>query len=508
MSLATRLSAFFLIALAVVLAGFSVALFMLARSHLVRELDERLQNGLDTLEASVDIEPGGLEWEPADRRMTLGVDHVATAVRWAVRDDRGAIVDRAANASAATFPSGWQPRSWPSNPTDATVFGSVPGWRLAARRLRLDDLLRQGRGHPDDEPGYEVQYPRLELVVGLRPGPVEATAKWLGLTLAALSTVVWLTAAATGRWLCLRALAPVSRMARAVTVMTAANIGDRLPLPGTGDELDDLGRAFNDLLDRLNLAFVQLNEAHDRQRRFAGDASHQLRTPVAALLGQTQVALRRDRSPEEYKRFLDRVLIEGVRLRQIIDSLLMLAQPEGKQPEPMLVDLANWVPDHLERWATHPRSSDLAAEIDGDGPLLVRVHPALLAQLVDNLLENACKFSEPVTPIVVRAWRDGPTIALGVRDQGCGLAPEELARVFEPFFRTELARRQGHPGVGLGLAVAQRIAATAGGTLAVESETGQGSLFVLRLPAATISPHEREPECVPADPYRTLALPQ
>ena len=82
-----------------------------------------------------------------------------------------------------------------------------------------------------------------------------------------------------GRWLCLRALAPVSRMARAATAMTAADLGQRLPAPGTGDELDELGRAFNDLLDRLNEAFVRLNEAYDRQRRFAGDASHQLRTP-------------------------------------------------------------------------------------------------------------------------------------------------------------------------------------------------------------------------------------
>ena len=89
MSLATRLSAFFLIAMAVVLAGFSATLYLLARNHLVRQLDERLMNALDTLEASVDIEPGGLEWEPADRRMTLGVDQGPTAVRWAVRDGQG-----------------------------------------------------------------------------------------------------------------------------------------------------------------------------------------------------------------------------------------------------------------------------------------------------------------------------------------------------------------------------------------------------------------------------------
>ena len=104
MSLATRLSAFFLIAMAVVLAGFSGTLYLLARNYLVRQLDERLQNALDTLEASVDIEPAGLEWEPADRRLTLGVDRGPTAVRWAVRDGGGAPVDLSANASTGEFP--------------------------------------------------------------------------------------------------------------------------------------------------------------------------------------------------------------------------------------------------------------------------------------------------------------------------------------------------------------------------------------------------------------------
>ena len=132
MSLATRLSAFFLIALALVLSGFSGTLYVLARIHLVRELDERLLRSLETLEASVDIEPGGLEWEPADRQMTLGVDRGIGAVRWAVSDGRGVRVDRSANAADGGFPSDWAPSAWPSNGPDGTSFGALPGWRLAA----------------------------------------------------------------------------------------------------------------------------------------------------------------------------------------------------------------------------------------------------------------------------------------------------------------------------------------------------------------------------------------
>jgi two-component system, OmpR family, sensor kinase len=495
MSLATRVSAFFLIALALVLTGFSGTLYVLAGSYLAGQLDERLQSALDTLEASVDIEPAGLEWEPADRKLTLGVDRGSSAVRWEVRDGKGALVDHSANAGTGSVPAGWAPAAWPASPSDATAFGASPGWRLAARRLQLADLLRQGRGHPADKPGYEVQYPELVLVVGLVPGPMQATLGWLGLTLIALSAGVWTLSVALGRWLCLRALGPVRCMARAATAMTAADLGARLPAPGTGDELDDLGCAFNGLLDRLEESFLRLHEAYDAQRSFAGDASHQLRTPLSALLGQVQVALRRDRSPDQYRRALERVQSEGARLRQILESLLLLAQPAGARPGPEVLDLRAYLPEHVRRWAAHARAADLRLEAAHAAPLPVRVHPPLLAQVLDNLIENACKYSVPGTPVVVRAWSDNGWVVLGVEDRGCGLPADEQAHVFEPFFRGEQARRDGQTGVGLGLPVAERIARACGGTLNVQSQPGQGCHFVLRLPeasSAAVHPHMPE----------------
>ena len=482
MSLATRLSAFFLIALALVLTGFSGTLYVLARTYLVRQLDERLQQALETLEASVDIEPGGLEWEPADRRMTLGMEPGESAVRWAVRDGKGALVDRSSNSRPGKFPAGWAPESWPRDPVDGTVFGAAPGWRLAGRRLSLEELLKQGRGHPNDEPGYEVPYTELVLTVGLSPVPVEATLSRLGLTLTLLTVGVWSAAATMGRRLCLRALAPMSRMAKAATAMTAADLGRQLPAPGTHDELDELGQAFNDLLERLHEAFDAMSEAYEHQQRFAGDASHQLRTPLAALLGQVQIALRRDRSPEEYRRVLELVRAEGTRLREIVESLLFMAQPDDNRPEPQSVDLTEWVPVHLRRWSAHPRAADLHFERNGPPSLGVRIHGPLLAQLLDNLMENAFKYSRPGTPVIVRVGREGGSAFLGVEDQGYGLAAEDVKHVFEPFFRTEQARRDGQSGVGLGLAVAARIAATLGGSLDVKSEPEVGSLFTLRLP--------------------------
>jgi signal transduction histidine kinase len=473
MSLAARISAFLLVLLAVVLVGFSSAVYLLARTYLRRELDGRLQSALETLAAAVDIEPSGLEWEPADRRIALGVDSGINALRWSIRDGRGVLVDRSANAGSGDFPVTWSPASWPAGP-DGTTFGNVPHWRMAGRRLSLDDLLRQGRGHPDDQPGYEVQYRALELVAGVSPAPVEAALNRLGLTLGALSIAVWVGAAAAGHgWLWRRALAPMRRMTRAAAAMTPTGPAAQLPLSGNGDELDELGRAFNDLLDRLGAV-------HEQQRRFAGEASHQLRTPLAALLGQVQVARRRERSPAEYRRVLDVVQAEGERLRHIVETLLLLAQPTAAELPTQPLDLARWVPDHLRRWAEHPRAADLVVKADADS-LTVHAHPTLLGQLVDNLVENAFKYSAAGTPVTVTIGGAGASATLSVDDRGQGLTAEDAARVFEPFFRAERARRDGQAGVGLGLAVARRIAEACGGSLELCSTPGVGSRFRVSL---------------------------
>ncbi len=253
----------------------------------------------------------------------------------------------------------------------------------------------------------------------------------------------------------------------------------RLPSPGTRDELEDFARSFNELLDRQNVAL-------ERQRQFTGQASHQLRTPLAAVIATIDVARRRRRTVDEHERVLDRLHEDATRLWRIVESLLFLARADAEAGLPHLehLDLTAWIADHLQTWAGHARASDFRLE-GGDGePLWTRAHRPLLGQLVDNLLENAEKYSEPGTAIVVSVGRAGDAVVLSVEDGGCGIAPEDLSRVFDPFYRAESARRSGRAGIGLGLAVARRIAEAQGGSITAESERGRGSRFVLRLPLA------------------------
>jgi signal transduction histidine kinase len=321
----------------------------------------------------------------------------------------------------------------------------------------------------------------LVLTVAVAEGPVAATLRQLALSMTIVSIVVWMSAAVCGRWLCRRALAPVFRMAASARAIRGRSAEGRfLEVGRTSDELEDLGTAFNELL-------VDLRELLEQQRRFTGDASHQLRTPLTAMLASVEVALRQERSSAEYRKILDVVRRRGGQLRQVIESLLFLARPEAdsRPPEPELVDLSDLCQARVRGWEEHERAEDIRLHTLAN-TVVVRTHSALLGQVLDNLIDNALKYSEAGTPITVTVEEEPETVSLSVTDEGCGITAEELPHIFEPFYRTTTARWQGKPGVGLGLTVAYRLVGILGGKLDVCSESGKGSCFRITLPLATL----------------------
>jgi heavy metal sensor kinase len=479
MSLTARLSAFFLGALALVLVGFSFTLYGLARAYLNRQVDDQLQNAQDILAGAAEVSTAGVEWEPHDLSRTLGREEGDDQVRWMVLDLYGKLVDRSRNLSSENVLAGWSAAQG-----NQLVDRQGRPWRVVQRTIAADGIStalesqdRKLLEKYDRRSRRQNRYAVLTLASGLCLEPVQDTLYTLALVLGGLSAGLWLLAAFLGRWLCRRALVPLTRMAAAARAMGAADRDQRLPTAATGDELQDLGQAFNDLLARLQ-------EAYERQRRFTGDASHQLRTPLTAMLGQVEVAQRRHRSADEYRKVLDLVHAQAVQLRQIVEMLLFLARADGETKLPHLetLDLAAWLDEYSGHWTGHPRSADLRVEGPGGGPVWVQVQPALLGQLLDNLMDNAWKYSAPGSPVVLRLEAGAGTATLTVEDAGCGIPPEHLGHVFAPFYRAPAAPPFGGPGVGLGLAVVQRIAQAFGGTVRVQSDVGQGSRFQLHLP--------------------------
>jgi signal transduction histidine kinase len=317
----------------------------------------------------------------------------------------------------------------------------------------------------------------LALTAAVSLEPVRTTLGKLALVLVGLSLSIWSIAGFLGRRLCRQALHPVARMASAARAMHAADRDRRLPVAASGDELEDLGQAFNDLLERLQ-------ESFERQQRFTGDASHQLRTPLTAMLGQVEVALLRDRAPEDYRRTLTLVQRQALQLREIVETLLFLARAEAdaKLPHQEWMDLCGWLRRYASSWETNPRAGDIRVVDSCPDGARIAGQASLLGQLLDNLLDNACKYSEPGSPITIRIEREGRQALLTVENTGIGIPAEDLPHIFEPFYRSPEMRRLGHGGLGLGLAVARRIASALGGTLVAQSIPGRTTQFTLRLP--------------------------
>lgn len=467
--------------LAFVLIGFSAALFLLAASHLHRQTEERLETMLNAVSNLIEIGPHEVEWEPNNRTLNLDSAVDGDQIVWLVADDRGNVVERSKSRNTDLFLA------------DATPILSLKDH--AERRLKWSGISWEGGQrwiHPDVKLPYHEsstqtpednhKYPALSVTVGVSLLPVRATLTKLAMALGGLSLAIWLLALVASRFVCQRALLPVHRMAVAAREINADDLTQRLPVPATNDELTDLNQAFNNLLDRLQVAF-------ERQRRFTGDASHQLRTPLTAILGQIDVTLRRDRPIEEYRQVLEKVRRRASHLVGMTESLLFLARADAEARLPVAepVNLTEWLPQHLQMWSEHARAKDVAFDLSTVEPCTIHAQPRLLGELLDILLDNACKYSDPGTPISVRLQQKENDVILSVEDHGCGIEEHDLANVFVPFSRTEEARRRGIEGVGLGLSIAKRLMTIFDGELSVSSQSSRGTCFTLQFSRRTSS---------------------
>jgi two-component system OmpR family sensor kinase len=273
-----------------------------------------------------------------------------------------------------------------------------------------------------------------------------------------------------------RALRPVDTLSLTARRITAEDLTQRLPLRGTGDELDRLAETLNAMLARLEDAFAAV-------RRFAADAAHELRTPLTVLRGEIEVALRGERSPGEYRRVLQSSLEEVERLTHLAEDLLLLsrfsvtvsAPRQRVELEPLVVDALDAGTQLAHRRGVSITSTALTpAAVVGDAAALRR---ALL-----NLIDNAVKYTRAGGNVEVSLVRDDRIAAIAVRDSGIGIAPADAERVFHPFVRLEVARDGTEGGAGLGLSIARSIVLAHGGQLTLESSPREGSTFTIRLP--------------------------
>jgi len=289
---------------------------------------------------------------------------------------------------------------------------------------------------------------------------------------------VGLLLAGIGGWiLARRALRPVGRMAEAAQRISAERLAERVEETGAGDELDRLARTLNRMLSRLDEAFQQV-------RRFSADASHELQTPLTALRGELEVALRTARTPDEYQETLKSALEEIERISRLVEGLLILARAESGalRMDCRPVDLAELVEEVYWRLKVPADERSVDLRMGAQEPVVASGDRDRLRALLVNLVDNAVKYTGKGGRVELSVARDGDRARVEVADTGRGIPPEALERIFQPFYRSEDVLSE--KGSGLGLSIARSIALAHGGEIAVESRPGRGSSFRVLLPVS------------------------
>jgi heavy metal sensor kinase len=286
-----------------------------------------------------------------------------------------------------------------------------------------------------------------------------------------------------GWWMSRRALQPVDEIIDAARSVGEQSLGRRLPAPDTQDELQRLSVTLNQMLDRIESAFRRVTE-------FTADASHELRTPVALIRTTAEVALRKQRTSEGYREALEEVHNESVRTTDLIENLLTLARADaGKATlERREIDLVPVVQEACLQGEKLARAKHLGfrAEVP-DTPVRTLGDASALRRLMLIVLDNAAKYT-PEGEITVRLAAVNGKAQVQVSDTGIGIAPSELSRVFERFYRADKSRSRDSGGAGLGLSIAKWIAEAHAGAIEARSEQGAGSTFVITLPGGQATP--------------------
>jgi heavy metal sensor kinase len=360
----------------------------------------------------------------------------------------------------------------PPAPGDLPPEGSIVEFHQGTRYVRALAYAIRANGR-----AYTVQ-----TGIALNKSMVLLSA--FGAQLVLLTPAVLILAALGGHFMSRKALAPVAAIATEARRINDKNLDIRLPIAATEDEISHLSETLNQMLERVESGVRGI-------RDFTANAAHELRTPLALIRTEVEVALSQPRVAGEYREACEQVQVEAVRMTSLIDSLLMLARvdtgTEALRFEPL--DANQLIVQVGEKWKTAMRLALLDfSVIPAPVPVFVSGDADSLQRLLTILLDNAVRYTMPGGAVHLQVVHQRGRVVFNVRDTGIGIAPEHQTRVFDRFYRVDRARGGGSRGAGLGLALAKWIAEKHGTSVSVESMIGKGSVFGVALPEIATAP--------------------
>jgi two-component system OmpR family sensor kinase len=287
-----------------------------------------------------------------------------------------------------------------------------------------------------------------------------------------------------------QALRPVDRITRAAEQISTGDLTERVPMSAKMDEIGRLVVTFNQMISRLQAAF-------ERQKQFTSDASHEMRTPLAVMRGDIEIALRRERSADEYKRVLTSNLEEIIRLSRLVEDLLMLARADSGRVElrhePVdLNKLCQQMVEYISPLAQQKGQDIFYYHLNGkvretttvdSGEIKISGDMQRIKQLLLNLLDNAIKYTDFGGKVSLELKTEDKCAVITVADTGRGICPEDLPHIFERFFRkSKTTSDRSATGFGLGLSIVKWIVDSHSGKITAQSEVGRGTTFTVKFP--------------------------
>lgn len=453
-----RLAAWYGIVGTLLLSAFNATQYFYVRERMARPLGHQLERDVAEIRHKFAVKPDG--------RLFWNGHEISADVVWNAEYPWFELWDENNQLIRRFWPfSGDRVQQLPGAPTPGretiSVFNVAPDIRLRVLNI------------PYQPAGGSV--PWMLRAMRIHEPVADALGALRGIIFVTLPIVILLLVLG-GYYLTRRWLMPLDRMAAEADRISADELGRRLPVDNPHDELGRLAVVFNTTLDRLEASFASLD-------RFVADASHELRTPLTTLRSVGEVGLRKDRTSDEYRDIISSMLEEAQRLQLLVSRLLELAAAEGGAPkvQPTEVNVDEYVTACAAELAilAETREQHLLIETV---PCKARTDAIIFRQALQNLIDNATKYSPDGSTIRVQVIDAGDLIHVAVTDEGPGISAEDQANLGNRFFRPDRGRGRSSGGFGLGLSITKAYMRILGGELRAQAAVPRGSIFTLLLP--------------------------